>query len=216
MYSDSIKKTKSGRELVQKEAVHKGRPREFDAEKALDKALKVFWRLGYEGASLSDLTEAMGISRPSLYAAFGNKEELFRRALDRYSKQGPGAVHGEALAEPTARKVVEHLLRSVAVSLTDPCNPAGCLAVQGALTCSEAAESIKQELCKRRCEGEDNLRRRFEQAKADGDLSADSDPEALARYVITMTQGMSVQASDGASRSELLAVADMALRAWPA
>lgn len=215
MYSDSIKKTKFGSEAVQKEAVHKGRPREFDADKALDKALHVFWERGYEGASLTDLTEAMGISRPSLYAAFGNKEELFRRAFDRYAEKGPGAVHAEALAEPTARKVVEHLLRSVAMSLTDPCNPAGCLAVQGALTCSSAAESIKQELCKRRSEGEENLRRRFDRAKAEGDLGSESDPEALARYVMTVTQGMSVQASGGASRADLLEVAEMALKAWP-
>ena len=200
---------------MQKEAVNKGRPREFDAEKALDKALYVFWQRGYEGASLSDLTEAMGISRPSLYAAFGNKEELFRRAFDRYAQKGPGAIHCAALAEPTARLVVEHLLRSVAVSLTDPCNPAGCLAVQGALTCSSAADSIKDELCKRRIEGEDNLRRRFERAKTEGDLGAESDPEALARYVVTITQGMSVQASGGASQADLLEVADMALRAWP-
>ncbi len=215
MYSASIKKRKAGREAVQREAVHKGRPREFDIDSALEKALYVFWQHGYEGASLTDLTEAMGISRPSLYAAFGNKEELFRRALDRYAQKGPGAIHAEALAEPTARKVVEHLLRSVAMSLTDPCNPAGCLAVQGALTCSSAAESIKQELCKRRSEGEKNLRQRFERAKTEGDLGPNADPEALARYVVTITQGMSVQAAGGASRSDLLAVAEMALKAWP-
>ncbi len=103
--------------------MQKGRPREFDADKVLDKALHVFWERGYEGTSLSDLTEAMGINRPSLYAAFGNKEELFRRALDRYAEKGPGAVHREALAEPTAKAVVEYLLRSVAKSLTDPCKP---------------------------------------------------------------------------------------------
>jgi AcrR family transcriptional regulator len=211
MYSGAITKPNAGREAVQK-----GRPREFDTETALDKALHVFWQRGYEGTSLADLTEAMGINRPSLYAAFGNKEELFRRALDRYARKGPGAIHCEALAEPTARKVVEHLLRSVARSLTDPSNPAGCLAVQGALTCSQAADSIKQELCKRRAEGEQNLRERFERAKSEGDLASTCDAAALARYVITVTQGMSVQATGGASRADLLAVADMALNAWPA
>src|SRR5580658_8616083 len=124
-----------------------GRPRAFDTDLALDQAMQLFWRKGFLGTSLSDLTEAMGINRPSLYAAFGNKEELFRRALDRYAETGPGAVHREALSEPTAKLVAEHLVRSVARALTDPCNPAGCLAVQGALTCGEAAESVKQELC---------------------------------------------------------------------
>src|SRR5262245_28573236 len=114
-----------------------GRPREFDAEEALERALYVFWRKGYEGASLSDLTEAMGINRPSLYAAFGNKEELFRKALDRYA-DGPAAFNRQALESKTARGVVECLLRGTAESVTDPCHPAGCLAVQGALSCGEA------------------------------------------------------------------------------
>ena len=196
--------------------VQKGRPREFDADEALDRALHVFWRQGYEGASLTDLTEAMGISRPSLYAAFGNKEDLFRRALDRYSETGPGAVQREALDQPTAKAVVERMLRGAAECLTDPDNPRGCLAVQGALSCGEAAESIKNELCGRRAAGEAALRARFERAKADGDLNAEADPQALARFVVTVQQGMSVQAAGGASRDDLMAVAEMALKAWPA
>jgi AcrR family transcriptional regulator len=199
---------------VKERQVQKGRPREFDPDEALDKALHVFWRQGYEGASLTDLTEAMGISRPSLYAAFGNKEDLFRRALDRYAQHGPGAVHRDALNEPTAKAVVKRLLHGAAHCLTDPNNPRGCLAVQGALSCGEAAETIKAELCGRRAAGEAALSERFERAKADGDLAASSDPRALARYVMTVQQGMSVQAAGGASREELLAVADMALRAW--
>ncbi|AGK56655.1 TetR family transcriptional regulator [Hyphomicrobium denitrificans 1NES1] len=194
---------------------HKGRPREFDVDSALDKALRIFWQRGYEGASLADLTDAMGINRPSLYAAFGNKEELFRRALDRYAERGPGRALREALAEPTARGVVEQLLRNVAIALTDPCNPRGCLAVQGALTCGEASDAIKQELCKRRSEAEQTLRERLEHAKAEGDLASDADPAQLARFVSTITQGMSVQAAGGASRDDLLRVADMAMKAWP-
>ena len=108
----------------------KGRPRAFDTEKALDLALRVFWRKGYEGTSLLDLTEAMGINRPSLYAAFGNKEALFRKALDRYIA-GPAAHTREALEESTARAVAERLLRGTADVLSDPRNPPGCLAVQG-------------------------------------------------------------------------------------
>ena len=193
----------------------KGRPREFDVDEALDKALIVFWQRGFEGASVSDLTEAMGINRPSLYAAFGNKETLFRKALDRYAEMGPGAVLHKAMQEPTARRVVEVLLRSAAECLTDPCHPAGCLAVQGALSCGEASEVIKKELIARRCAGEAELRQRLDRAKSEGDLPADSDPEALARYVSTLLQGMSVQAAGGASRHELLAVADLALKCWP-
>jgi AcrR family transcriptional regulator len=202
--------------LVKESTVQKGRPREFDTDVALDKALHVFWRQGYEGASLTDLTEAMGISRPSLYAAFGNKEDLFRRALDRYSESGPGATIREAMSEPTARAVAQRLLHGAAKCLTDPDNPRGCLAVQGALTCGDAAGSIKDELCNRRAAGEAALRARFERAKTEGDLPNDACPQALARFITTVQQGMSVQAAGGASRDDLMAVADMALKAWPA
>ena len=197
-------------------AMQKGRPREFDCGEALDKALHVFWSRGYEGTSLTDLTEAMGISRPSLYAAFGNKEELFRRALDRYMEVAPGQIHRRALAEPTARAVVERLLNGMAEALTDPKHPPGCLAVQGALSCGEAAESVKKALAARRAAGQAALCERFERAKTEGDLAPDSEPAALARYVATVTQGMSVQAAGGAKRAELLEVAAMALKAWPA
>lgn len=193
----------------------KGRPREFDADQALDKAMMVFWQLGFEGTSLTDLTEAMGISRPSLYAAFGNKEELFRRAIERYAETGPGAIYRAALEAPTARDVVERLLRAGADILTDPCHPAGCLAVQGALSCSEAAQSIKDELCALRCDGEAEIKARFERALAEGDLPASSNPAALARYVATLMQGMSVQAAGGATREQLLDVVEMALASWP-
>src|SRR4029079_14289460 len=119
--------------------LHKGRPREFDADEALDRALEVCWRKGYEGASLAELTEAMGINRPSLYAAFGNKEALFRRAFDRYA-DGPAAYTRDALKARTALEVAERLLRGAADALTDPIHPPGCLGVMGALTCGEAAE----------------------------------------------------------------------------
>ena len=127
----------------------RGRPRAFDTEKALDCALDVFWRKGYEGASLPDLTEAMGINRPSLYAAFGNKESLFRKALDRYV-EGPAAYVAKALKQPTAREVAETLFYGGIELLTNPKNPRGCLAVQSALACGEAAATIRDELASRR------------------------------------------------------------------
>ena len=192
-----------------------GRPRAFDIDTALDRALQVFWRKGYEGTSLSELTKAMGINRPSLYAAFGNKEALFRKALDRYA-EGPAAYTRAALDEPTARAVVERLLRGLVDLLTDPCTPQGCLAVQGALACGDAADSIRRELISRRVAGEAALRQRFEGGIADGDLPSDADPADLARYVVTITQGMAVQAAGGASPEELRRVVEMALRAWPA
>ena len=99
-----------------------GRPRSFDFDDALDAAMQVFWRKGYEGASLSDLTQAMGINRPSLYAAFGNKNTLFRKALDRYA-EGPAAYVAEALKQPTARAVTQKLLHGAADLLTDPAHP---------------------------------------------------------------------------------------------
>ncbi len=192
----------------------KGRPREFDVDLALDRALRVFWRRGYEGATLPDLTEAMGINRPSLYAAFGSKEELFRKALDRYV-EGPAAYVREALNEPTARAVADRLLGGAIDLLTDRRNPRGCLVVQGALACGETAESVRRELAARRAAREVALRQRFESARADGDLSAEAEPADLARYVVTVMRGMAVQAAGGATREDLRRVAELALRAWP-
>jgi len=191
-----------------------GRPRAFDKEKALDRALDVFLRQGYEGASLADLTSAMGINPPSLYACFGSKEGLFRAALDRYERTR-GASMQEALAKPTAREAVEYLLRSSAVYQTDPESPPGCLLVQAALTCSGAAEGIRCELGLRRARAEESLRERLRRAKAEGDLPPDADCTALARYVTTTINGMAVAAAGGASRAELMQVVDVALRAWP-
>jgi AcrR family transcriptional regulator len=190
-----------------------GRPREFDVDQALDRALRVFWRKGYEGTTLAELTEAMGINRPSLYAAFGSKEELFHRALDRYA-EGPGAYVREALNEPTARAVAERLLGGTIDLATDRRNPRGCLIVQGALACGEAADSVRRELAARRSAGEAAIRQRFERALADGDLPVDSSPADLARYLVAVIHGISVQAAGGASRAELRRVSTMALRAW--
>jgi len=191
-----------------------GRPRSFDIDRALDRALKVFWRRGYEGTSLSDLTKAVGVNRPSLYAAFGDKEALFRKALDRYLN-GPAAYTREALEEPTARAVVDRLLRGAVDLNTSPRNPGGCLTVQGALACGETADSIRRELVACRAAGEVALRRRFERALSEGDLPGDMDPADLARYVATIVYGIAVLAAGGASRSQLQRVVEMVLRTLP-
>lgn len=191
-----------------------GRPREFDADKALDQALDVFWRNGYEGASIADLTQAMGINPPSLYAAFGNKLGLFRKAIDRYIQQRT-EFWNDALKIPTARGMVEHLLRSSADFMTEDCNPPGCMLVRSSLSCSEAEAAMQRELASRRAEGEIRLRERLESAKASGELSEDFLPEDFARYIITVLEGMSVRAAGGATREELHKIADMTMRAWP-
>jgi AcrR family transcriptional regulator len=192
-----------------------GRPREFDVEKALDRALQVFWRNGYEGASVADLTQAMGINPPSLYAAFGNKEGLFRKALDRYVEQRT-RFWDEALEAPTARGMVEHLVRGSADFLSDKSNPPGCLFVRSAMSCSEAEETIRRELSQRRIAAESVLRERLERARGAGELPDDLDPGDYARFIVTVLEGMSVRAAGGATREQLHRIADMALRTWPA
>jgi AcrR family transcriptional regulator len=189
-----------------------GRPRAFDPDAALERAMHVFWAKGYEGASLSDLTRAMRINRPSLYAAFGNKEQLFRKVLDRYM-DGPVAYFGKALAAPKARDVVEEIFLGTARMGDDPRIPAGCLMVQGALACGDA--SVRKEAAARRAASEAALRRRFQRAKREGDLPKNANPTDLASYVMTVVRGMAVQSAGGASSNQLRRVAQMALRAWP-
>lgn len=191
-----------------------GRPRAFDIDQALDRALLVFWQKGYEGASLPDLTAAMGINKPSLYAAFGNKEALFRKALDRYAETSAGYLDA-AFDEPNARAAIEHLLRNTAEALSDPETPSGCLMVQGALTCGDSAEGIKRELACRRAASQAAICARLERAKQEGDLPAEMEAADLARYVTTLMQGLAVQAAGGASRDELMAVVTLALEVWP-
>jgi AcrR family transcriptional regulator len=200
--------------LKKKQGSARGRPRSFDGDLALERALRVFWKKGYEGTSLSDLTAAMRINRPSLYAAFGDKESLFRKALDRYTGAQFTYLQG-ALDAPTSRQMAERLLLGTVAQMSDGHNPAGCLLVQGALVSGEAADSVRKELTSRRRQLEVAVRRRLKRAKREGDLPATADPAVLARYLVTVTNGMAVQAAGGASASDLRRVAETALQAWP-
>ncbi|MGA8222310.1 MAG: TetR/AcrR family transcriptional regulator [Candidatus Acidiferrales bacterium] len=191
-----------------------GRPRAFDTDAALERALQVFWRKGYEGTGLSDLTAAMRISRPSLYSAFGSKEALFRKALDRYESNQASFVRA-ALKQPAARAMAEELLQRSARVLTHPRHPHGCLMVQGALSCGEQSASIKQELIARRGASEAAIRKRLKRAKSEGDLPRHANPADLARFLVTVLHGMSVEATGGATLSQLQRVARTAMRAWP-
>ena len=194
--------------------IQRGRPRAFDLDAALERAMHVFWAKGYEGAALSDLTRAMRINRPSLYAAFGNKEQLFRKVLDRYAS-GPLAYFEKALEAPSARDVIEQILFGAAKLASDPRLPGGCLMVQGALACGDSAGSVRKEIAARRTASEIALRRRLQRATRERDLLGNADPAELARYVMTVLQGMAVQGADGASPGQLRRVAQVALRAWP-
>ncbi len=190
-----------------------GRPRSFCVEDALDRATDVFWRKGYQAASLSDLTEAMGISAPSLYACFESKEGLFRAVLDRYEEAGKGFLQ-EVLDAPTSRASAELFLKGVAARATDPDNhPPGCLLLQSGLAGED--QRIPNELARHRAEKEMALRERFACARREGDLPEGADPAALARYLVTVANGICVQASAGAKAEDLQAIAELALAAWP-
>ncbi|MBF6222604.1 TetR/AcrR family transcriptional regulator [Nocardia abscessus] len=191
-----------------------GRPRGFDADEALERALLVFWEQGYEGASLATLTDAMGISTTSMYSTFGNKEELFRKALERYT-EGPSAYLVRALEEPTALGVAAAILAGTVRTTTRPANPHGCLGVQGALATSDSGRGVRDLLVAWRADGHSRVRERFQRAVDDGDLPADADPALLARYVTTVAYGIAVQAASGVERDELQEIAHAALRAWP-
>lgn len=192
----------------------KGRPREFCVDAALAAALGVFWAKGYEGASMADLTEAMGITKPSLYAAFGNKEALFHKALDLYEAEKLEYTR-EALRQPTARGVAEHFMRGAIDAQMSSCDPKGCLGVISATACGAEAESIKADVIQRRASSQAMLVERFEQAKRDGDLPDHVDINGLTGYLYAILQGMAVQAGSGATRADLNRVVETSLMLWP-
>jgi len=191
-----------------------GRPREFSEPDALDAAMRVFWTKGYEGTSLDDLTRAMHINRSSLYSSFGDKEELFRRVVDRY-REGPLAFLHQGLSRPKAREVIEELLRDSVRFLSDPSHPRGCLSLQGGLTCGTGTERIKRMMIEWRGSGLAQLQKRMQQARSDGDLPKSVDPGTLGRYVFILMNGLGVLAANGASAAEMNAAVELALKSMP-
>ncbi len=192
----------------------RGRPRSFDRSAALTRAMEVFWAKGYEGASISDLTEAMGIGSPSLYAAFGSKEALFREAIELYGRTEGPAIWDAVETAPDARSAVAGFLTATAHSFSRPGKPRGCMVVLSQLNPTEASASVCAALRENRAQGQSGLETRLRRAVDDGELAPGTNVAALAAFYLTVQQGMSIQARDGASEEKLLAVAKGAMAAW--
>ncbi|MFJ2648489.1 TetR/AcrR family transcriptional regulator [Streptomyces sp. NPDC087420] len=180
----------------------------------LDRAMLFFWKYGYEGAGTAGLTNAMGISTTSMYAAFGNKEKLFRKVLERYT-EGPSPYLARALEEPTALGVATAILAGTIRTTTRPAHPHGCLGVQGALTTSDSGQEVRDLLVTWRNNGYSSVRDRFQRTVDEGDLPPRTDPALLARHLTTFAYGLAVQAASGVDRDELQDLADATLRSWP-
>lgn len=194
----------------------RGRPRGFDREAALRAAMQVFWRLGYEGASMAELTKAMGINAPSLYAAFGSKEGLFLEAMRLYVQLENGDTRGMLAEAPTARDAIRALLENSARSLSRPQQPHGCLLILGDTNTSAQSEAVRKRLCDWRRGTQATFEERIRCGIADGDVPAGADAAALAAFYMTVLQGLSLRARDGASRDSLLQVVHGAIAAWDA
>ena len=191
----------------------RGRPRSFDREQALDRAMEVFWDKGFEAASLADLTEAMGINPPSLYAAFGDKEHLFLAAVERYVSRRNDSC--DYCTEATAKEAVSTLLLYMAEELTSAGHPRGCLMAMAVSTTAGASPQVHAALAKLQAASRRKLKERIERGIADGELPSDTDAAALAGFYGTIMAGMSALAKDGASRKSLLSTVETAMRAWP-
>jgi AcrR family transcriptional regulator len=192
-----------------------GRPREFDRQEALQRAMELFWAQGYEGTTLADLQKAMGgITAPSFYAAFGSKEALFRESVELY-KQTQGAPVAEALAKgPTMRAAIEGMLRAAAESVCGQGKPHGCLMVLGAMNCMPANKGIEDFMREQRALREKFIRQRLRKGMAEGDVPPTADINALVAFYTSIVDGMAIRARDGASRKSLGAIVECAMAAW--
>jgi AcrR family transcriptional regulator len=193
----------------------RGRPRTFDPDVALRQALDVFWERGYEGTSVSDLAEAMGIASASIYACFGSKEELFRKVMALYGATA-GAPPRQALRdEPTARAAVHAMLRATAEQITGADTPHYCMLILAAPTGAVENHAVREFLAERRRDMHTTIRDRLARGVTDGDLAVPAAGlDAVARYYTTVVQGLSIQARDGATRAELETVIACAMAAW--
>jgi AcrR family transcriptional regulator len=190
------------------------RPRQFDETQVLDNALQVFWRQGYEGTSLNDLLDATGLTKSSLYGAFGSKADLFHRVVERYYTEHLGFRHS-ALEEPTPRRIVERLLNGMVDLHTGPHTPPGCLETSAALVCSPENEPIRRHLIRNRARFGRLLRQRFEEMRDAGLLPAGMTAEDAARLVGLTIQGMAVEAKAGATTNDLRQIVRSFLLSWP-
>lgn len=193
-----------------------GRPREFDRDAALAKARDAFWSRGYEGVSITDLVETLGLASARIYAAFGSKEKLFQEAVALYD-EGEGGFATRALAgEPTAAQAIERSLREAVETYTRKGRPQGCMVVSAATNCAAENDGVREFLADYRRRRTASLVERLEHAVTEGELRPDTDAQALGDYYATVLHGLSVQARDGVSRKRLLATiptAMMAIRA---
>jgi TetR/AcrR family transcriptional regulator, copper-responsive repressor len=192
-----------------------GRPRAFDRDQALNTALDLFWRHGFEGTSTARLTTAIGIAPPSLYAAFGSKEALFREALALYGRRYGGLLNEPMSASGSARAAVEQMLQSAARQFADSKHPLGCMVAAGELQASEAQGALVAEVAGLRQAAQQAIRTRLNRARQAGELPADADTAALASFFAMTIQGMAVQARDGAKPARLKRLAELAMMAWP-
>lgn len=192
----------------------RGRPRGFDREKALHQAMQVFWRKGFDSASLAELTGAMGINPPSLYAAFGSKEDLFREAVALYADSEGGTIWDVVETAPSARAAVAGMLRNSAEAFTRGAGSRGCMIALAAPQMQGASPQACAEVKRLRAGNTALLERRLKRAVKQGELPAETDCRAIAEFYATVQHGMSIQARDGASRKTLLGIAEAAMAGW--
>lgn len=193
----------------------RGRPRTFDREVALHAAMELFWRRGYGGVSVAMLTETLGITPTSLYAAFGSKEELFDEAIELYDAPGSTPTD-QALGLTPTREAIEAVLRGNADAYTDPATPPGCMIVLSAINLGARHEDVGHKLAERRRRDRAKIQLRIERGIADGDLPGNVDAAVAAAYVQTMLHGLSIQARDGCTLDQAHAVVDAGMSGWDA